>query len=185
MPALTSVLAGAALVGGGISAFGSYQQGQETKRAQEYNASINEQESALALAGGKREADIIKQNQVLNEYRQRKELEISKGAIVGGYAKSGVSVGTGSPLDVMADSISNAELEIAIGNWNAKNEADTALYNSQITSSQKTSEANMRRLYGKSAATNATYQGVGTLLSSATQYGTAMNKEVPKTKIGS
>jgi len=185
MPALTSVLAGAALVGGAVSAFGSYQQGQENKKAQEYNAAINEQESALALASGKREAGIIKENQVLNEYRQRKDLEISKGAIVGGYAKSGVSVGTGSPLDVMADSISNAELEIAIGAWNSKNESETALYNSQISSSQKQSEANMRRLYGKSAATNATYQGVGTLLSSATQYGSAMSKEVPKTKIGS
>lgn len=181
MPAMMPVLAVASLVGGGISAYGQYAQGQEQRQAQEYNAQVNEQESALARASGQRESSIIKQNQILNEYRQRKEQAIMTGQQVGAYARSGVAVGTGSPLDVIADSISNSELEISIGKWNAENEANTTLYNAQVASQNKLSEAQMRRRYGQSAATNAGYQVVGTLLTS----GTSAYDRLSKEKIGS
>jgi hypothetical protein len=159
MPAMMPVLAVASLMGGGISAYGQMQQGKETQQAQSYNAAIDEQQ-----------AQVIRQNAVLNEYRARKEQKIMTGAQIGGYAKSGVSVGTGSPLDVIADSLSNSELEIQIGN-----------YNSEVEARNRESEARMKRMYGQSAATNAKYSAVGTLLSSATTSGYALSKE----KIGS
>ena len=174
-------MAVAGLVGGVMSAYGTYTQGQETKRAQNYNASMNENEAALTRYGAQRENDIIKQNAVLNEYRARKQLTADVGTMGSRYAKAGVTM-SGSPLNVIADSISNAELDISINKWNAENQVSVNTYNSEVAARQKESEAKMRRMYGTSAATNATYGAVGTLLSSATQYGSALSKEKTPTK---
>ena len=168
------------LIGAGISAYGQYQQGQESKQASMYNASVMEQEASMARAGAERENEITRQNAVLNEYRQRKQMAYSIGSQVGGYAKSGVSVSTGSPLDVMADSISNAELEIQMGQWNAKNEMAMNTYNTEIGARNRESSAKLQRMYGISNAKNANYQAVGTLLSSGSKYGSALgNEKVP------
>lgn len=185
MPAVTSVLAAAALVGGGISAYGQYRQGQESKEAEDYNARILEEQAANERMVSNRETDIIRQNAILNEYRTRKSLASVTGQQVSGYAGRGVNVSTGSPLDVMANTIANAELEIAIGNWNAENEIAVSSYNAEISARNKESEARMRRLYGKSAATNATYKAVGTLLSAGAEGYSRLSKEKPgKVKIG-
>lgn len=170
------------LVGGVMSAYGQYQEGQETKKMQEYNAKINEQNAALMRAGAAKEASIIRQNAILNEYRQRKQMAYVTGEQVGGYAARGVSVGTGSPLDVVADSIANAELEIAIGKWNAENEIAVLTYNAEVAARNKESEAKMRRMYGQAAATTATYKAGGTLLSSAGAYGSISSNKIGGSK---
>lgn len=161
--------ADAAILGGGAAAYGAYSQGQEARQMSNQQASVLAQQAALERASGQREADIIGQNAALNEYRARKSMNIITGEQIGGYAARGVSVGTGSPLDVIADSITNAELDIAIDKWSAKTQSDTALYNAETAAKNKESDARFRRLYGQSAATNSLYQGVGTLLSSGTQ----------------
>ena len=154
-----------AIAGAGIGAYGQYQAGQEQKKMMQQQASVSEMEAAQIRASGKREADIIGQNQVLNEMRQRKQLDKDVGSMVGAYSTRGVSVSTGSPLDVIADSISNAELDIAIGAWNSKVTADTALYNTRVAAQSKMSQASLQRQYGTSMAKNAMWQSAGTLLS--------------------
>lgn len=150
-----------------ISMYGSYQEGQDAQKAANYNATIEEQEAGLIRAGAARETDIIKQNAVLNEYRQRKDLETLTGRQVSGYAASGVSVGTGSPLDVIADSIATNELDISINKWNAENEATMVAYNAETGARGKESSATMLRRYGKASATKGMYKAGSTLLSSA------------------
>ena len=175
MPALTSVLAVAGLIGGGVSAWGQYNQGQQAKQAGEINAGINEGEASIATAN----AGLIRQNAILNEYRQRKALKQTTGTQVAGYAKAGVAF-TGSPLDVIADSISNSELEIAISKANSETDAR----NKEAEASGKLTEARLRRLYGKSAESNANMQAYSTLLQSGVQAGSSLSKEkwnTPKT----
>lgn len=147
MPSFTSILAATAMIGGGLSAFGQYKEGQEAKKVSEYNAQIAEQE-----------AGVIRQNAELNLFRQRKELAGVTGGQIAGYAKRGVSPTTGTPLDVIADTISNAELEIQIGQWNSEQEAR-----------RKENEAKMGRYYGKESAKLATTKAFGTLLSTGAQ----------------
>ena len=173
---MSYAMAAIAVVGGVMNAYGQYRQGQETKEAANYNAKIDEQNARLIRTGARREAGIIRQNAVLNEYRQRKRLEYITGEQVGGYAARGVSISTGSPLDVMAETIAAGELEIAIGQWNAENETAVSTYNAEVAARNKESEARLRRLYGKSAATTAKYQAAGTLLSSAGTYGSTVGK---------
>lgn len=185
MPVTPAMMAVVGLAGAGVSAYGQYQQGQEEKSAQEYNASVLEKEAANSRAVGARESEIIRQNAVLNEYRMRKQMAINTGTQIGAYAKSGVSVSTGSPIDFIADQIATQELDIQIDQWNAKNDIAVTTYNAEVNASNKESEATMRRKYGRSAVTNATYAGVGTLLSGATQYGSYLSKEkTGKTTIG-
>jgi flagellar capping protein FliD len=154
----------AAIAGVGISAYGMYSQGQSAKKAGEANATLYEQEAAVS-----------QQNAVLTEAQQRKQLRYDVGTMRGGYAKAGVSVSTGSPLDAIADSIANAELDIQINKYNAK-----------ATEEYKKSQARLSRVYGADAARTANMQATGTLLqgvgSTASRFG---NERTPaKTKVG-
>ena len=152
-----------AVVGVGMQAYGQYQAGQQAKIGGAANASIYEQE-----------AEVTKQNAVLNEARQRKDLRYSVGTMNALYGKSGVSVNTGSPLDAVADSIANAELEIAIGK-----------YNSLADEKMKMSQARLSRAYGADAARTANLQASGTLLQGVGTAASRFSKEIPaKTKVG-
>ena len=159
-----------AVAGMVIQGIGTYQAGQEAKKAAEYNAKIDEQEAANIRFGAERETGIIKQNAVLNEYRQRKQLERETGTQVGAYAASGVDVGTGSPLDVIADDIANAELKISIDKWTAENQAAMTTYNAATTASGLESGASEQRRSGRATARVATLKAGGTLLSAAGKY---------------
>lgn len=152
MPAASSYLAVAGLIGGGISAYGSYKAGEESKEQADYNAITAETERTHIEAVGE-----------LNEFRRRKQLATATGEQIAKYAKSGVKF-TGSPLDVIADSIANAELEIAIGKFNIKTEAE-----------RKSQEAAELRRYGRVQQRAGQYQAASTLLSTAA---TASNNKI-------
>ncbi len=152
---MTSGLAALALIGGGISAYGQFQEGKEAKSAADYNAAIAEQEAGL-----------IRQGAALNLYRQRKRLATVTGRQIAGYAKAGVTISTGTPLDVVADSISNAELEIEISQFNLEQEALL-----------RESEARELKRRGKQAERFGVTKGVGTLLTTAVGGGYRLSKE--------
>lgn len=128
------------LLGSGFDAFGQYQQGKEEKWAQDYNATIANQQ-----------AQSERRNAKVAEYISRKELNQAIGAQRMAYAKSGVAF-SGSAIDVMVDSIANAELGMAIDR-----------YNSEIAARGLDSEAAVRRYYGKQA-TNKALTNVGNTL---------------------
>ena len=152
---MTSGLAALSLIGGGLTAWGQIKSGQEEKSAADYNAAIAESEAGL-----------IRANAALNLYRQRKQLQTVTGRQVAEYARAGVSVGTGTPLDVVADSISNAELEIDIGQFNLEQEARF-----------RESQAKELRRTGRQAQRLATTRGIGTLLMTGVEAGTRIGKE--------
>ena len=144
---MASLMAAAGLAGGAMSAFGQYQSGKSEQEAQEFNATIAE-----------REAQLIKKGARLDEYRSRKQLRRLTGSQVAAYGSSGVEL-TGSPLDVIQDTIADAELEIAINKFNAEMGAK-----SRVSSAQRMREA------GKDARTASMIKAGSTLLSSAGNY---------------
>lgn len=162
MPQVTSILAAASLIGGGLSAWGQIKEGQEQRQANEYNAQISEQE-----------AGVVRQNQVLNEYRQRKQLKQDVGSMTAAVAKSGIEM-TGSPLDVIKDSIANAELDIDIGK-----------YNSEVEARGKENDARLRRYYGQQDESLSYVKAASTLLATGATAYDRYSKRVPsKTKLG-
>ena len=145
---MSSTLAAIALIGGAVSAFGQFQEGQKLQKAQEFNAQIAEEEAQLTRTRG-----------FLEEFKARKRLKRFTGRQVAAVAKSGIQF-TGSPLDVIQDSIANAELDIAIDKFNIETGARSL-----------ESEARQRRFLGKEAARAGTIRAGTTLLTSTAQFG--------------
>jgi len=141
---MAATMAVVGLVGGGLKAFGQFQQGQTAEDVAESNAQILDDQ-----------ADIIKQGAKLDEFRKRKQLKQFVGTQTASHAKSGVEF-TGSPLDVIQDTVANAELEISIGK-----------FNSEVASRRKKSEAGRTRFAGEAAGKAGTIGALSTVLSSA------------------
>ena len=150
-------LPGLGLLAGGIESLFQLFAGDEAKGAYDYNAQIAEQD-----------ADLIREGAKLEEFKSRKKLKQFTGNQVAAYARSGVEM-TGSPLDVIQDSMANAELEIAINQFNLETKARG-----------KESEATRMREYGEKEKTASQIQAAGTLLSSAGDF--ASKYYVPKKK---
>lgn len=136
-----AVFAGISLIGTGISAYGQYTAGQEQKKAYQYNADLDRQR-----------AEQTRNAQALNDFRKQKEITAAIGAQAAGYAAGGVITTTGSPIDVMTDSLANADLEMRISD-----------YNSEIAASQLESEASMEEEAGKYALEEGTVGAISTV----------------------
>ena len=136
------------LLGSGISAYGQYQSGRQAESAYNYNASLAEQN-----------ATVVRQSQQLTEYQKKKNLEAQVGHQIAQYAGSGVDVNTGSPIDVMTDTLSKGYLDIAIDKYNA-----------ELSARGYESEAAMKRYEGKQIRRESTLQAGLGLLKGATTY---------------
>lgn len=106
-------------IGTGISAYGAYQQGQAQEAQYKYqsavasnNRIIAEQNAKDALARGKVEADT-----------HRRKVSQFIGSQRAGFGGSGVVVDSGSPLDIVADSVALGELDTQTILSNAEREA--------------------------------------------------------------
>ena len=137
------------LAGAGISAYGQYTSGQQANDAYGYNAVLAENNAKL-----------IRQSAELVEYQQKKNLEATVGNQMARYAARGISVGTGSPLDVMTDTLAKGYLDIAVQN-----------YNSEISARGQESDAAMSRYTGKQTQKRSTLNAGLTLLKGVTNYG--------------
>ncbi len=87
-------------VGGGVSAFGALQQGQDQSATLDRAAKIERQNALLDIETGQANAE-------LSSISSNKRI----GAISASYGASGVAADSGSVLNVLAASTSNAELD--------------------------------------------------------------------------
>jgi len=140
-------------------------QGKETNIANEYNA-------AVARAN----AEAIKASSEIDIQKQLKAKGALRGAQVAGYAKAGVRL-EGSPLEVMIDSAAQAELDIAITEYNAKTSASQAEYQAkefgrqgQAAMTLAGTQAAQQRAIGKYYIGQGWMSGTGTLLQSAASF---------------
>lgn len=155
--------AAVAVAGGVVKAYGQYEAGKESKKAYDYNAGIEEQQALETRTAA-----------ALNDFKKRKAVEYAVGAQQAGYAKAGVVTNTGSPLDVLTDSLSNAYLDIAIDD-----------YNYEVAARQHESQAAMDRYTGKQTLRLSKIQAFSTVLESASNFGASQAKGgATKTTIG-
>lgn len=88
------------LVAAAASTLGAYTQGMAQSQAAEYNAKIAQQNAEIARQQGAAAAEA-----------QGRDAQRKIGAMVAAYGASGVQGDTGSPMDVLADSVRNAALD--------------------------------------------------------------------------
>lgn len=138
-------------VGDIVSGFGSVIQGQQEREMGKYNAAIYEQQ-----------AQAERTSQQLLETQKRRILKSRIGEQTALYAKSGIKM-TGSPLEVMLDSITNAELDISIDK-----------YNSEVKARGFESSAAMAQWESKQKRNMSYFSAGKSLLSGAVEIGKAL-----------
>jgi len=92
-------------VAGGVAAYSNIQAGKAQQAAHKYNAKVKENQ---AIQEGYNSKERIRRQRIKHRRLAAKQKV--------GVAKSGVQL-TGSPLDVMADTAANMELEVADMKW--------------------------------------------------------------------
>ena len=147
MSSLGSILQGA----------GQITQGIQANRAQQFNAAVS-----------RANAQAVRQSADLDIQRQRKAARRLKGAQIAGYAKAGVRL-EGSPLEVLLDSASEAELDIMITDYNAR-----------VGIAQAETQTKQYKRAGRVALQQGLFAGAKTLLTSAVTSGVFKPKEKKK-----
>lgn len=136
-----------AMVGAGVAATGTLMEGQSQAMASEYNADVARQNAAIAAQQGKAAVEL-----------QQRNAKRTIGTMVANYGASGVQVDSGSPLDVLADSASMAELDKL-----------TTQYNYALRGLGYSQQANLADMNASSASTSSLLGAVG---KAASGYGT-------------
>lgn len=134
-----------AVIGAGVSAYGSYEQGQSAKKAAEYNAEMNQRAADDALQRGSIEAARVKEN--------TRKLISSQIAASGA---SGFDSSTGTSLDLSVEAKGYGELD-----------ALTTINNAQRQASGMDAQATLDRFQGSASARAGTISAAGTLISAA------------------
>lgn len=87
-------------IAGAMSAVGTVRQAQSQAQAKNYEAEVAAQNARIAQQQGEAAAEL-----------QAKEAQRKIGAMVAQYGAAGVDVSSGSPADVLADSVRSATLD--------------------------------------------------------------------------
>lgn len=130
-----------AMIGAGVAATGTLMQGQSQAMASEYNADVAQQNAAIAAQQG--QAAVA---------AQQRTAARTIGSMKAAYGASGVQVDSGSPLDVLADSASMAELDKL-----------TTQYNYALRGMGYSQQANLANMNAESATTSSLLSAGGQL----------------------
>ena len=139
----------AAAVASTVSAI---QQSSAASKADKYNAAVAGQNAQIATD----QANMQLQQQQTDTYRKL-------GALKAGYGASGVT-NSGSPLDVLADSFTQSELD-----------ANTIIYNGKVRSAGYTNSANLSNASAANAKTAGYTKAASSMLLGATNSYSAFN----------
>jgi hypothetical protein len=130
-----------------LTGFGQMQQSSAIEQMGDRNAQILEQQ-----------AKAERESQELTAYQKRRLIKSRIGSQTAAVAKSGIKQ-SGSALDVMADSLSNAYLDLAIDK-----------YNSEVTARGYENQAAMTRYEGQQEASRAKAKAGGSFLASGLNF---------------
>jgi len=144
----------ASFAGGILQSKGQAKQGAEQMNAYNQNAELYTQQAQSTRKAAE-----------LEYFRKKKAIKSLIGAQKAGYAARGVSVNTGSPIDVMVADIATGELDIAIDQYNA-----------DVASKRYDHAAAVERYYGQQSSSGGSTAGAGNLLQTAVQFGSLMSK---------
>jgi hypothetical protein len=136
------------LIGGLVSASGKGAEGRKAEKEFNINARIAEENAQLARDAAADDILSLKRTAYKTE-----------GGIRAGYGASGVSAGSGSALDVLADSMSQAVLD-----------QNRRKLQGELEARDFINQAASGRRYGRAARTGGNYGAAGQALSSVGQY---------------
>lgn len=137
-------------IGTGLSAYGSYREGQAQKAGYEYNAKVAEAN-----------AEAIRQKTAYEEVNQRKRLKALLGEQKAIFGAAGVDLTVGSPLLTMMEDIKAGERDI-----------QALRYSGDVEATQQLNQARLNRFYGKQAGRAGIMGGASTFITGLGNAGT-------------
>lgn len=135
------------MAGSAISAMGAISQANAQQAASSYNATIKEREAGLATEQATQDVQQV-----------RWAAKRAEGSLLAGYGASGVTTDTGSPLDVLANSASQAKLD-----------EETVLFKGKLKAMGLNAGAELDRTAGKTAKQQGPLNAASYLLGGAGQ----------------
>ena len=172
-----SAATGALIVGAGITAAGQIQQGRvakaqgkATEKIQRYNAELAEREGKARMEASK-----------LEERRVARQEKMFRGEQRARFAKAGISISEGTPIDVLADTAAQFAIDRNLtlrqgltGQQQAKGQ--TAIFSAQGQQAKAIGRANQRLSYFNVAGT--TLMAAGAIDSAPGNGGTSLKPDV-------
>jgi len=153
MAGLETVALFSQIVSVGSKAFGEHQESKTAAEMAAYNAAVSRQAAETTAKAGEIEL-----------YRARKKAAAVLGAQRAGYAKAGVRTNFGTPLEVMAESAGELELDALMTEFNYKTQQNQYL-----------AQAAMDDYAAKQHRILSYLRPVTTLLSEAPNFATKLN----------
>lgn len=153
-------LAIAATVGSGImGTVGALQQGHAAQQAANYNASVQMQNAEQA----RRNAEIASQSGMANQNIQQLKTRAQMGSIKANQGASGVSMNSGSSVDVLQSAAVIGEMD----SLSVRSRATREAYGYEVQGINAENQATLDKEEGKAAKTASYFNAASTLLGSA------------------
>lgn len=139
-------------------------EGTQASAIEQYNARVAQAQAGAVRTSAAFESETLTKQSEVEQARIARE----KGQAIGKqralYAKAGVRLDEGSPLEVMADTASQFELDLAANRYNLATGMEKIRYESQTQQAQLTAESEYRRQLAKSRKTSSYLTAGSTLL---------------------
>lgn len=184
------ILLGAGTV---LSTIATLREGQQMATAESYNARVAEAQVKAVRESAAFQSETFRKQTELQEQTLTAQSKVEQAKLLrekgktlsaqrAAYAKAGVRIDEGTPLDVMADTAANYELDLAVNRYNLESSLYANRYNlatgleairygAETDVARLQSEAEYRRRLGKSYKTASYLKAGSTLLTGLAAYG--------------
>lgn len=162
------------VAGGAMKTVSQIAQGKQQAANAEYNAKVAEQQAQAARENAKYQQETLTQQSEYEQARIQREKQKTQATQRTLYAKSGVRLDEGSPLEVMADTAAQYEMDIAANQYNLGVGLEEIRYNTDVDVSRLKSEAAYQRTQKKAYKTASYWNAGSTILTTLGTAGTMM-----------
>lgn len=150
-----------------LETISAIREGQTTSAIQKYNARVAEAEAGAIKTSAAFESETLRKQNELEQAKIAREKTKTLSTQRAAYAKAGVRIEEGTPLEVMADTAAQYELDLAANRYNLGTGLETIRYGAETQVAQKQAEAEYRRQLAKAAKTASYLKAGSTLLTGA------------------
>ena len=168
MSALPAVLTIAGTV---LSAVGKVRQGNEVNAAAQFNSAVSLQKAQTIKESAAFTSETLKKRTELEQFQIEQDKKSTLSTQRAGFAKSGVRLFEGSPLEVMAGTAAEFEADLSASRYNEAVSQEELRFESETGISRATSEAEAFRLKGKAAKKSSFISAGGTILRGVSSLG--------------
>jgi len=147
-----------------VTTVSQIREGQQMAAAEKYSARVAEAQAGVIKTSAAFESETLRKQSEIEQAKVAREKAKMTSAQRATYAKAGVRIEEGTPLEVMADTAAQYELDLAAGRYNLATGLETIRYGAETKQAQLAAEAEYRRQLAKSYKTASYLKAGSTLL---------------------